>query len=88
MAMFIAPYSAFGRIASSLIAPVYDRMCAGMVNAMGPEDFTFYTVDSFAPTTAAIIVASVSLAVVAVAAWLGGRIYCNSVCPVGTVLGF
>lgn len=88
LAMFIAPYSAFGRIASSLIAPVYDRMCAGMVNAMGPEDFTFYTVDSFAPTTAAIIVASVSLAVVAVAAWFGGRIYCNSVCPVGTVLGF
>ena len=34
------------------------------------------------------IVAAVSFVVVAILAWIGGRTYCNTVCPVGTVLGF
>lgn len=33
------------------------------------------------------IVAAATFVVVAVLAWLGGRTYCNTICPVGTVLG-
>lgn len=88
VAMLIAPYSAYGRIASSLFAPVYDALNGWLVNLQGPDSYTFYTVDSFAPTSAAILLATVTLVVVAACAWLGGRIYCNSVCPVGTLLGF
>ncbi|MDE5981597.1 MAG: 4Fe-4S binding protein, partial [Duncaniella sp.] len=88
VAMLIAPYSAYGRIASSLFAPVYDALNGWLVDLQGPDSYTFYTVDSFAPATAAVVLAAVTLGVVAACAWLGGRIYCNSVCPVGTLLGF
>ena len=56
----LAPYSAFGRIATSLFQPVL-------------------------PTA---IIAGVTLLVVGILAWIGGRTYCNTVCPVGTVLSF
>ena len=56
----LAPYSAFGRIATSLVQPVL-------------------------PTA---IIAGVTLLVVGILAWIGGRTYCNTVCPVGTVLSF
>lgn len=56
----LAPYSAFGRIATSLVRPAL-------------------------PTA---IIAGVTLLVVGILAWIGGRTYCNTVCPVGTVLSF
>ena len=60
VAALLAPYSAFGRIATSLVRPAL-------------------------PTA---IIAGVTLLVVGVLAWIGGRTYCNTVCPVGTVLSF
>ena len=56
----LAPYSAFGRIATSLVRPAL-------------------------PTA---IIAGVTLLVVGILAWIGGRTYCNTLCPVGTVLSF
>ena len=56
----LAPYSAFGRIVTSLVQPVL-------------------------PTA---IIAGVTLLVVGILAWIGGRTYCNTLCPVGTVLSF
>lgn len=35
-----------------------------------------------------LIVAIVTFVVIAVLAWIGGRTWCNTVCPVGTTLGF
>ena len=35
-----------------------------------------------------IVVAAVTFIVVTVLAWIGGRTYCNAVCPVGTTLSF
>ena len=60
VAALLAPYSAFGRIATSLVRPAL-------------------------PTA---IIAGVTLLVVGVLAWIGGRTYCNTLCPVGTVLSF
>ena len=39
-------------------------------------------------STGTIIVAAVTFIVITVLAWLGGRTYCNDVCPVGTTLSF
>ena len=39
-------------------------------------------------STATVIVAALTFLVVTVLAWVNGREYCNSVCPVGTTLGF
>lgn len=60
LASLIAPYSAFGRMLSS----IYSHSAYNIIVAV----VTFLSIFLFA--------------------WTGGRAYCNSICPVGTVLGF
>ena len=85
----LAPYSSYGRIASSLMKPVYTA--GNNVLATIAEHFNsyaFYSVDVWMRSLPTLIVASVTLVVIAVLAWRGGRTYCNTVCPVGTILSF
>ena len=85
----LAPYSAFGRIAQSLLAPVWlwgNNMLAGW--AESHESYAFYTVDVWLKGSATLAVAVVTVTVLAFLAWRSGRTYCNTICPVGTVLGF
>lgn len=85
----LAPYSSYGRIASSLMKPVYEA--GNNVLAAIAEHFNsyaFYSVDVWMKSLPTIIVASVTLVIIAVLAWRGGRTYCNTVCPVGTILSF
>lgn len=60
----LAPYSAYGRIVSSLV---------GLVNG--------------GVSVALLVTGGVSLVGVGLCAYLWGRAYCNTICPVGTVLG-
>ena len=88
IASFIEPYSAYGRIASSLFAPIYDAGNNVVADALvDTECYWFYHVESlqYLPLT---IIALVTLLVIGVMAWLGGRAYCNTICPVGTILGY
>ena len=85
----LAPYSSYGRIASSLMKPVYEA--GNNVLAAIAEHFNsyaFYSVDVWMRSLPTLVVASVTLVAVAVLAWRGGRTYCNTVCPVGTILSF
>ena len=85
----LAPYSSYGRIASSLMKPVYEA--GNNVLAAIAEHFNsyaFYSVDVWMKSLPTLVVASVTLVVIAVLAWRGGRTYCNTVCPVGTILSF
>lgn len=87
-ASFIEPYSAYGRIATSLFAPIYDAGNNVIADAVADTDcYWFYHVDTYQylPLT---IIAVVTLFVVVIMAWLGGRVYCNTICPVGTILGY
>ena len=89
IASLIAPYSAFGRIAESLLQPLWmwgNNLCAMAAEHFG--SYAFYSVDVWMKSLPVIIVAAVTLVVVAILAWRGGRTYCNTICPVGTVLGF
>lgn len=86
---FLDPYSAYGRIASNLFQPVY----IGINNllAVVPErvdSYTFYSVDVWVRSFVTLGVALATFVVVAILAWRHGRTYCNTICPVGTVLGF
>ena len=88
IASFIEPYSAYGRIASSLFAPIYDAGNNVIADALvDTECYWFYHVEAFQylPLT---IIAVVTLLVIGVVAWVGGRAYCNTICPVGTILGY
>jgi len=83
------PYSAYGRIALYLFKPVYmsaNNILSSVFNHFG--NYTFYRTEVIMFSVFAFTVASLSLVIIGVLAWTNGRIYCNSVCPVGTVLGF
>ena len=85
----LAPYSAYGRIASNLLAPVYqwgNNILAGW--AERAESYRFYEVEIWVRSMPTLIVATVTFVVIFVLAWRKGRTWCNTICPVGTTLGF
>jgi formate hydrogenlyase subunit 6/NADH:ubiquinone oxidoreductase subunit I len=82
------PYAAFGRIATSFFAPVW-RLGNNLLATIAEraDSYAVYPVEVFVKSWTVFGVAAVWLAGLAVLAWWKGRIYCNSVCPVGTILG-
>ena len=85
----LAPYSAFGRIVSSLFQPVYlwcNNLFAWIAERAG--SYTFYGKEVWLKSLPVLLVAIGTLLLVGVLAWTGGRTYCNAVCPVGTTLSF
>lgn len=86
-ASFIEPYSEFGRIMTSLVKPLYVDANNMIAASQDADSYTFYHVDYYVTVTM-IVIAAVTLLVVGGLAWIDGRIYCNTVCPVGTILGY
>lgn len=88
VALLIAPYSAWGRIATALLAPVYG-WCNNMLAAVAIHfgSYAFYPTEVYLKSLPVLIVAVVTVVVLVVLAWRGGRTWCNTVCPVGTTLG-
>lgn len=85
----LAPYSSYGRIASNLFAPVYqwgNNLLAYL--AERADSYAFYDTTVWLKSLPTFVIAAVTLVVLVVLAWRGGRTYCNTICPVGTVLGF
>lgn len=85
----LAPYSSYGRIAQNLFSPVYiaiNNIIAGIAENHG--SYAFYTKETWIKAMPVFIVASVTFVVLFVLAWRNGRTYCNTICPVGTILGF
>lgn len=84
-----APYSAYGRIVNSLIAPIWqfgNNLLAKWAEAH--DSYAFYTIDVWVRGGVTFVVAVVTLVALGFLAWRNGRTYCNTICPVGTVLGF
>lgn len=84
----IAPYSAYGRMVQSLLAPLYgwgNNLLAWAAERL--DSYAFYSVDVWLKSLPTLLVAVVTFVVIFVLAWRGGRTWCNTVCPVGTVLG-
>lgn len=89
VASFLAPYSSFGRIAQTLLQPVYigvNNLLAMAAERM--DSYMFYHQEVWVRSMPTLIVAVVSFVIIAALAVYGGRTYCNTLCPVGTVLGF
>ena len=82
------PYSNFGRIVSTLARPVLttaNNSVVGLANAAGIQNL--YRVTPPWAGVGALLLPAIFLTVVAVMSALRGRLYCNTVCPVGTALG-
>lgn len=89
LAALIAPYSSYGRIASNLFAPVWqagNNILAWISERTG--SYAFYSTEVWIRSLPTFIIAAVTFIIIFIMAWKGGRTYCNTVCPVGTVLGF
>ena len=85
----LAPYSAYGRIATMLFQPIWEwgnNLLA--LAAEHYESYAFYSVDTWMRSMPVFIIAAVTLVVIFILAWKGGRTYCNTICPVGTILSF
>ncbi len=88
LASLVAPYSSYGRIVSSLLSPLWlwgNNVLAGVAERM--DSYAFYTVDVWFKGLPTLLVAVATVVVLVVLAWRHGRTYCNTICPVGTVLG-
>ncbi len=76
----LAPYSAYGRIAQSFLAPVW--ACINNALAYGAEridSYAFYSVDVWLRSGITLGVAAVTLVVLGWLSWRNGRTYCNTV---------
>ena len=85
----LAPYSSYGRIATMIFQPIWmlgNNVLAAI--AERADSYAFYSVDVWMKSLPVFGIAVVTLVVLFVLAWRGGRTYCNTICPVGTVLSF
>ncbi len=85
----LAPYSSYGRIAQNLFQPVYiwgNNLLAYL--AERADSYAFYERDVWLRSLPTFIIAAATFVALVVLAWRGGRTYCNTICPVGTVLSF
>ena len=84
----LAPYSSYGRMVSNLLAPIYqwgNNIVAGFAERAG--SYAAYETDVWVKSIPTFIIAALTFVVMSWLAWRGGRTYCNTICPVGTVLG-
>ena len=85
----LAPYSVYGRMVQSLLAPVWqwgNNLLAWIAERQ--DSYAFVTKDVWLKSLPTLIVAAVTFVVVVALAWRNGRTYCNTICPVGTTLSF
>ena len=85
----LAPYSSYGRIATMIFQPLWmfgNNVLAAI--AERADSYAFYSVDVWMKSMPVFVIALATLVVLLVLAWRGGRTYCNTICPVGTILSF
>ena len=85
----LAPYSTFGLIATNLLQPIYvagNNVLAAIAEHF--DSYAFYHSDIWMRSVASLVIAIVMLIILAVLAWRNGRTFCNTICPVGTILSF
>ena len=85
----LAPYSSYGRIAANLFQPIYifgNNVLAAIAERV--DSYAFYSVDVWMRSLPTFMVAAVTFVLIFILAWKNGRTYCNTICPVGTLLSF
>jgi len=86
--MLLDPYSIFGRFVSQILRPIVIWGNNGLATFLSSLDnYTLYMVRQslFVPLTFGISLFFFLL--VGAMAWFRGRLFCNTICPVGTFLG-
>ena len=85
----VEPYSAYGRMADELFKPVYlfgNNLLAAITEKTGSYRFVKELI--LLKSVTALIVALLTLLIIGHLSYRHGRTWCNTICPVGTILGF
>lgn len=87
IALWLDPYSNFGRIASNLFRPLVIWTNNGLAEVlMAMDNYTLYQATVSTVTTAGFISGIIALLLfVGLTLWRG-RLFCNTICPVGSLL--
>ena len=84
----IEPYSAYSRIVNSLFKPLYDMLNNWLASIDAANDrYNFTEVQIWMRSVTTFVVALLTLLILGGLAIWKGRLYCNTICPVGTALG-
>ena len=84
----IEPYSAYSRIVNSLFKPLYDMLNNWLAGLDAANDrYNFTEVQIWMRSVTTFVVAIATLIILGALALWKGRLYCNTICPVGTLLG-
>ena len=84
----IEPYSAYSRIVNSLFKPLYDLLNNWLASLDAANDrYNFTEVQIWTRSVTTFVVAIVTLVLLGTLAIWKGRLYCNTICPAGTLLG-
>jgi polyferredoxin len=86
--LLLDPYSNFGRIAVNLFRPAVMEG-NNLLNwvAMQFQNYSFYHVTIYTITGLSLTISFIALLTVGVLSLLRGRLFCNTICPVGSFLG-
>ncbi len=85
---WLEPYAIYGRMAMGLAAPLVrlgNNHLAAWAERHG--SYAFHVVEVVAPPLCLVILSAALLVLILALAVWKGRFWCNTVCPVGTVLG-
>lgn len=85
----VDPYSAYGRMVTNVFKPVYmagNNLLESVFTSFG--NYTFYKVEVVILSIFSFIIGIITFLGIGFLAWKYGRTYCNTICPVGTLLGF
>ena len=88
LVVLLDPYSNMGRVLANLVRPTLIPLNAFVVNkAFAMGNYSILPVTASGISVVAIVVSALFLITIAVMSLLRGRLYCNTICPVGTFLG-
>ncbi len=88
IASLLDPYAAYGRMAHSFGQPLWEignNILAYF--AERADSYAFYTTEVWIKSIVTFAVAVITFIAISILAWKNGRTYCNTICPVGTLLG-
>lgn len=86
--LLLDPYSNFARITITLFRPIIvagNNLLSTIMTSMGK--YSVYQVEQINSSPFLIAFSAAILLVIVVMVWRRGRLWCNTICPVGTVLG-
>jgi len=85
--VYLDPYSNFGRIMANIFRPIVMEG-NNLLNwiALQFNNYNFYHVSIYTVSIASFSIALIALLLVGILAILHGRLFCNTICPVGAFL--